>query len=307
MLHLRAVLSASLLSFVVACGGGGSSGGPDAAPPGPDAAPDRCAPAASCTAVGTSCLNLFENQGSASFAVRMSELDLTAPIALTKGVIAATLTSAIWPKLSACNVAGAATFNWLLQFNTGTSSLTFGSAQPVADATTGYTIDTPVSTGVTIDSYQKFTSTAADATITMYLDAAATQQIALPLRRLVFSGTLSGDHDCVGRYNSAGLDPASACVGDATHPTFLPDATVNGVIGLEDADAVIIGPLSQSLCVLLSGDATTYGDGGHPAKCKRAGTGMITFQGDACTVLGGPCTDAVTFSGAFAASAVKVN
>ncbi len=108
-----------------------------------------------------------------------------------------------------------------------------------------------------------------------------------------------------------GFDPAKNCLPDAMHPLFINGAKLDGHITLEDADAVDIGTLSQSLCVLLSGDSSTYGDGGSPIeRCKRT-NGVIDFKGDWCSTTNMPadaaCFDAVSLGADFAASAITIN
>jgi hypothetical protein len=140
----------------------------------------------------------------------------------------------------------------------------------------------------------------------------ASQVLPLPIRQARFVNiTASGNHDCIGEYNAAGLDPASGCVADAQHPGYFPDAQVAGFINLEQADTIPITKLGETLCVLLSGDATAYGNGASPiSRCKRV-NGQIVFPGDWCTATNqaasAQCKDAVYFAGAFAASGVIIN
>lgn len=121
-------------------------------------------------------------------------------------------------------------------------------------------------------------------------------------------GALSANQNCIGHYNAAGLDPDAICIGDASHPTFLAGGAVEGLVILEEADSVIVAALQQSLCTLLTGDASTYGTKGGDGitRCKRDANGVIIYQGDTCSMAGQSCKDAVTVDGAFAASAVKI-
>ena len=76
---------------------------------------------------------------------------------------------------------------------------------------------------------------------------------------------------------------------------------------LEEADTVVVDAIGQSLCVILSGDAATYGDGGTPTKCKRT-NGKINFQGDWCAASNNmACTDSAHLTANFSASGVKAN
>ena len=154
-------------------------------------------------------------------------------------------------------------------------------------------------------------TSAADLNLPIYLDQMGTSALALPLRQARFSNiTVSGDHSCIGKYNAAGLMPRDNCFPTPQNPDFFPAGEVDGFINLDQADAVGIDALTQSLCVVLSGDPTAYGDGGAPKKCKRV-NGKIVFPGDWCTATNQPataqCNDAVRFAGAFAASGVTIN
>ncbi|MFT3763910.1 MAG: hypothetical protein QM820_00040 [Minicystis sp.] len=144
----------------------------------------------------------------------------------------------------------------------------------------------------------------------IYLDPGATQVVLLPLKNARLSmGTLSASQNCIGHYNAENLDPANSCLGDAATKSFITAGQLDGFITLEDADTVVISSLKQTLCVLLSQDASTYGELDMTdmiTKCKRTG-GTINFTGDTCSTAGGTCKDAVNLSAQFAASSVKIN
>jgi hypothetical protein len=218
--------------------------------------------------------------------------------------------------LPACYLEGGGTWSWLLQLDSVTGKLKTGAAKPVADPTVGYsfvsqgnispvTLDAPVGAAGTFAS-----SAGVLLTMPIYLDAAATQAVVLPLRQLKLGGKLSANHDCIGKYNADTLDPANNCIGDQSHPTFTNGGTVDAHISLEEADAITLSTPPESLCVLLSGDPGTYGDGAAPVnKCKRTG-GKINFHGDWCDATNmaasASCYDSVKLEGGFAASAVKI-
>lgn len=278
-----------------------------------------CAPGASCKAVDKECIGLVDNKDQTKFGLRMSELEVTAPAALTTGIVAGIVSGAVLPSNQACNLAGSATFNWLLQFDTTAGTLKTGGAKPVADAASGYsfvdeTVDgkhlQPITFTVTPDAQGKFSiTTGQDLLVPIYLDAAATSVVILPLKNArLIDGTLSASKNCIGHYNAEGLDPLNTCLPDETHPAFVTGAKLDGFITLEDADSVIISSLSQSLCVLLSQNASMYGEKNaqNITVCKRTG-GVINFTGDTCSMAGGTCKDAVALTAAFAASSVKIN
>jgi hypothetical protein len=273
-------------------------------------------------AVDKECIGLVDNKGQMKFGLRMSELDLTAPPALTKGLVKTTVQGNVTPSVPTCNLNGSGTFSWLIQFDLAAGTIKTGGAKPVADATQGFSfVDDMVTQGGTTFHIQPVTYMAkpgsdgkfaitqgSDLIVPIYLDAMGTQVVLLPLHEAKLDmGTLTSDNNCIGSYNAAGLDPANSCLPDDTHPAFLTAGSLSGYITLEEADNVIVSALSESLCVLLSGDAATYGDGMKPIqKCKRT-NGVINFQGDTCSTAGGTCKDASTLGANFAASSVKIN
>jgi hypothetical protein len=282
-----------------------------------------CAPKSTCTA-DHECLSTADNKGQTTLSFRMSELDMTAPAALTKGLVKMTVGGAVAPTITSCNLNGTGTFTWLLQFDTAASTLKTGGAKPVADITKGYSFDDemiqglhiqPVTfTGIKPDATGAFSvATGTDLLVPIFLDATGTNVVILPLKaaRLI-NGKVSASQNCIGSYNAAGLDPASGCTADDTHPAFLSGAELDGHIILDDADTVTISLLQQSLCVLLSGDATMYGDGAKPtAHCKKDANNKILFKGDWChatnAAADATCSDSVALGAKFAASAVKIN
>ena len=77
---------------------------------------------------------------------------------------------------------------------------------------------------------------------------------------------------------------------------------------------MVISAVQQSLCVLLSGNATMYGtvpSGSSVAVCKRDSSGNILYQGGWCSTTNAPagngCADAEQLNGNFAASSVTIN
>ncbi len=254
----------------------------------------------------------------------MADLQLTAPPTLTKGLVGTVIKNSVAPENAACNLAGSGTFSWLLAFDTAAGTLTTGGAKPVANRALGYSFvneDFPVLGGTLpmapvtltapLGASCTVTSSAANLNLPVYLDAAATNALVLPLRQARFTNvTVSGDHTCIGKYNAAGLNPADNCGATQQIPAFLPGGKVDAFINLDQADAVVIAPIQQTLCVVLSGDATKYGDGGAPtSRCKRV-SGKIVFPGDWCTATNqaatAQCSDAVRFAGAFAASGMLI-
>ncbi len=255
----------------------------------------------------------------------MADLTFTAPPALTKGLVKSVLVNGVTPAQAACNLNGGGTFSWLLDFDTVAGTVKTGGAKPAANPALGYSfVDqnypiisgmlhvSPVTLTAPIDAACSTNSSAGSLNLPVYLNLQATQVILFPLQQARFVNlTVSGNHDCIGTFNAAGLDPASGCLADAQHPAFFPDAQVVGLINLDQADLIPIAPIGQTLCVVLSGDAAAYGDGATPiSRCKRT-NGKINFQGDWCTATNQPasaqCKDALYFAGNFAASGVIIN
>jgi hypothetical protein len=149
---------------------------------------------------------------------------------------------------------------------------------------------------------------AGDIIVPIYLNAEASQYLLLPLRGAELSGALSPDNNCIGAYNADILDPESKCSAKPPEKLGFTNAgSLAAFISLEDADAVVIALLGQTVCAALTG----YGDGGSPEKCSRDENGKTMARGDWCAATNGAatasCADAVRLEAAFAASAVKIS
>jgi hypothetical protein len=271
------------------------------------------------------CLPLHDNAAAPKFGLRMADLSLTAPPSLANTPFKAALAYGVTPAEPDCHLNGSGMTSWLLAFDTLAGTVKTGGAKPPADPALGYSFldeDYPIIGGTLhvapvvldapIDAACSTSSTVGDFTLPVHLGAMANTLFLLPLRQARFVNlTVSGDHDCIGKYNATTLDPADGCLPDAAHPAFTPGAQIVAFIDLEQADTIPINTIAQSLCLLLSGDAATYGDGGQPTnRCKRV-NGKILFQGDWCTATNqagsAQCNDAVYLEGAFAASGVIIN
>lgn len=304
---------------------GGFSGCADPTPVGLPAA--ACTPTyAGCGAATSVCLATAHAQGASTFALRLAHVELSRPKSFTSGIVKSVFQSSTAPDLKACDVNGTATFNWLLRFDAAAGTLTVGAGLPLLDPTAAYKfIDGPFQLGGAAFNIAPVTLTAplgptcsldtlgGDVLLPFFGDAAGNTFTILPLRSLRFFDTqVTPDHDCIGVYNAIGLDPANGCAPDDQHPQFIDGGHFDSFMSLETADTILVPPLGQTLCVLLTGDAATYGDGGQPQKCKRNGPGNpIVFQGDWCSssnqAATAGCADAAQFAGAFAASGTKIN
>lgn len=256
----------------------------------------------------------------------MAQLSFSQPKVFTTGIVANVLQGSVLPNDPGCNLAGSATFSWLLRFDIPAGTLTIGGSKPALSSVGLYSfVDQMIPMGGVTFHVQpvklmaplldgcNFESSAGDVVIPLYLDAAGTQAILLPLRSVRFtSGILSSNGTCIGRYNAEGLEPINACLPDSQTEAFLPGGKVSAFMTLEEADLVVISSLSQTLCVLLSGDAAQYGTTNSlgVTVCKRDAANVIVFKGDWCGAsdqpASGGCADAVKVLASFAAQGVKI-
>jgi hypothetical protein len=284
-----------------------------------------------CTAADDTCIGLVSNQGQTTFGLRMAEIDFTTPAKLASGLVAMVVGDAAQADVPSCNLMGEATFNWLLQFDTTTNTLKTGGAKPVADPTAGYSFDdemlmngngqlvqvSPITLSATVSNTGTFSvTTGQDVIIPVFLAANASSYVLLPLRQArITMGTLSSNNDCIGTYNAAGLQAASDCLPDQTHPLYIDGGALDGFMTLADADSVEIAPLKQSLCYVLSGETTgTVNPNTGVTGCLRSPnneSGTITYMGDWCSTTNSAaspsCADAVQLQANFAAASVKIN
>lgn len=285
-----------------------------------------CTPsAAACGTATSACIATADADGAASFGLRMAQITLSKPAALTHGVVKSVFQSAVGQGLQQCNLDGSATFNWLLAFDTAAGTLTTGGAKPVNDPFGGYSfVDetitlgggsfavAPLTVAAPVAAACGLTSAAGDVLMPFYGNTDGNMLTIFPLRALRFVATqISPDHNCIGSFNAGALQPESGCAADEAHPAFVDGGQFESFITLEDADAVPVPTLNQSMCVLLSDNASAWGTGGSGATCKRDANGAILFQGDWCSATNQPatagCADALRFAGSFAASGTTIH
>jgi hypothetical protein len=265
------------------------------------------------------CLAVADAHAAPSFGLRVAHLTMTAPTAFTTGIVQSIFEGYATPAQQQCYLDGPATFNWLLRFDTAQGTLTTGAALPVADPTLGYAfvdgtvtlggVDfavAPVALSGPVDATCGLTSTTGDVNLPFYGDAAGTLMTLIPVRSLRFFDTiLTPDHNCIGAFDTENLDPSNNCQPDAQGPSFVDGGQFDGYIPLEIADTVLVPPLAESLCVVLSQGPASGG------KCPRDASNQIVFQGDWCSATNQPatagCADAVRFAGSFAASGILID
>ena len=284
-----------------------------------------------CNQVKSDCLAVYDNKGKSSFALRVGQLDFYKPVAFTGNIEKAAFLSSVTMNLPKCNLKGSGTFSWIVKLDPAASTFEIGAAKPPADPHNGYSfVDetitqggkmfhiAPVSGKATVSADGAIQADTLDSILLpVYINSAATDLLLIPVHKVHILETdtkVSADHNCIGRYNAAGLKEGDGCLPnvDENIDAFINGGKIEGYIALEEADSIIITSfgLNRSLCVLLSNSAGVFGDGGSPAKCKRDGAGKIKFNGDLCIATGmgadATCYDAVSFYAGFAASAVEL-
>jgi hypothetical protein len=311
----RSALFLCLTTAATLVAGCGADGDPTTAT-GPEAL--HCGVAPRCEAVDDECLGTVDNAAASRFGLRMSELDVTRPAELTDGTVGRVVAGAVQPANPSCRLYGSGTFSWLLRFDLAAGTLETGGAKPVTEATAAYAfVDEevrgfqvgPRTYALVMGEGGAFSVPAGqDLVLPMYLDEGATQVVVLPIRAARFTvGVLSGSQNCIGSYNAAGLEPANSCLAAEGSPAYLTAASVEGIIGLEDADRVGIDAFSETLCARLAHNDPAFvtTDSAGTTVCKRDAGGKILFPGDAC-VAGGTCADGVVVEASFAASSVRI-
>lgn len=305
---------------VVACGDDTSSTGAN-----PDVG---CEAGTGCPAVVSECIAFADNAASTKFAVRISQLTIEAPPALTNELVVNLITKGITLNYPSCAAAtgdpiftGDGTFSWILEIDKQNGELRTGGAKLEPDPNKGYcfvneTIQSfpvaPFTVPLPVGGDGSFATMGTKAvTVPIYTDPKdASKVILLPLRGVrIFDGKLSADNNCVGTYNGANLDPVNLCKPEATVPLFNNGAKLDGYITLEDADAVVIPELdNKTLCWLIA-DAGNRG----ATNCNRDAGNLITYKGDWCAGAtpddpgsAGGCGDSVKLAASFAASAATV-
>ena len=318
----RAILAlatgTACLFIYAGCGddetGATSSGGASCAPTDP-----------ACPAVDAECLALTDNSGKSQFHLRMSQLTVNAPPVLTTPLVGGIVSTGLNINLPECNLAGDGTFSLITEFDLDANKIRVGGALPEANPANGYCYQygnfAPVEGDLTVDAEGNFETGVFPAIrLPIYSDMMAAEVIELPLREARLVGAkLSANNNCIGTFNAAGLQPRDNCKPVPSEGIFyfIDGGTLEGYITLEEADSVHVEDLSQTLCVLLSGDPAAHGFDADPcpaagaATCKacvRDGMGNITLEGDWCSTTNsaGGCKDSFRLSATFAASAVSL-
>lgn len=279
----------------------------------------------SCGASASACLATAHAYGGPVFDLRIAQLTMETPKVLTTGIVHDVFDSSTRANLPNCNINGSGTFNWLLHVDETTSQVTVGAGRPVSDPHGGYSfiqetmvlngqsvLVQPAAAPASVDGACALTTAGVDVRLPFFSDMNGGVFTIFPLRALRFAGVkVSPDHDCVGSFNQYGLDPNTGCASDAQHRAFVDGGQLAAYIDIEEADAIFVPVINQSLCVLLSGNSQAYGDGSSQPRCRRDASGAIVLQGDWCGATNGPastgCADAIRFAASFAASGTRIH
>ena len=317
--HLGLLL-ATTVALGAACGSSDDTGNTTSTASGGELTCTPTDPACPALSVNSECLGLVDNAGKDQFAMRLSQLEVTAPKALTSPTVQKVVGDGVYVNLPECNVAGLGTFSLVVEFDLKSNKLKAGGAAPAKSPAEGYCYVTdntngvaPIEVNATFDVLKFTTDAIPKVVLPVYVDASAKSAVFLPVTGAKLeNGTISADHNCIGSFNDAppsqgGLDPLNNCLPETGVGYFKNDAMLTGSITIEEADDVNVDLLGQSLCVLLSGDAAKFGDTSTPKKCKRTG-GKIDLEGDWCSTSNkaGDCKDSFRLEALLAASSVKV-
>lgn len=313
------LMGIGLLAVTAGLGAYGCSSDTDETTPTPTA---TCERTDACSEVESACLALEDNAGATTFGLRMAQLNITKPAALSQGLVAQIVGNSIVMKNTACRLNGTGLFSWLLEFDTAAKTLRTGGAPPVTDPNAGYCFVDGPALGATIAPTTlpleiaadgSFSAQATDQVITVpiFLDAAGEDGVLLPLHAAKLSGgKLDANNNCIGSYNADALDPGDRCIPTAPDTYFTDGANLDGFILVQEAEGVEIATPNTTLCGLLAGDVDTETVGGQK-QCTKDAEGNVIFKGDWCSTTNAAatadCADAFSLGATFAASAVKIN
>ncbi len=325
LLGLFGAFGLGTLAVAAACSSSSSGGGSGSSTSGGSCQPTD--PACPALAVKSGCLALTDYSGKDQFVLRLAQLEVTAPAVLTSKVVKDLIGSGVNINLDKCNIPGKGTFSLITEFDLKGGKIKTGGGLPAASPADGYCYaNDPANKVAPVEVAAHFTAgpsgttfaTDAIAKIVMpvYQDATAKSAIFLPVSQAKLTdGTISADHNCIGSFNAAKLQPSNNCLPDPdTGVNFFTNAAkLDGFVTLEEADAVQVPQLTETLCALFVGTDSAavakYVDGAaSPKKCKRTDGKTIDLKGDWCSTSNsaGGCQDAFKLTANLAASAVKL-
>lgn len=278
---------------------------------------------APCTS-GSPCLAMNQDNSGKSVAdLRIRRLDVSAPPALNKSFVQKTVLNQGTDLHGFCGENGDGTFSWLIQLDTANNKVTTGGAPPTMDPFgAGYCFVNKMIDGlpvgpVTVPMTKGTDGTWSSGTIAkLYVPIypPGLAPIVLPITgATVKQVTLSPDNNCIGTYNPNAITSVTGnvCTDDITAcDRWITAGSLGGYITLEEADKVLVPQLSESLCVLLTGDPNPIISTMNNMEklCERT-NGQISLKGDYCSTTNAPggCGDSYWLAAAFAASAARIS
>jgi hypothetical protein len=273
---------------------------------------------------GNACLAKADNTGD-KVQLRLSQLQVSSPVALIQPFMQdAIITKKINLHQQACYQSGEAEFNILFELDTKAKTLTAGASIPqeligapkdgtcfakFTDQSSGIDVG-PVSTPFTV-SGDTYSANFDKLVLPIYINPVQDSYALLPLHNVDVTATLSKDHDCVGSFRAADLQPP-LCAPAEGEFAWVNGGGFDAYITVAEADTVDIVDLGESLCVLLSGDPATWKGTDPKHTCKGSDQYKATNQlpeGDWCssTNSASGCKDAWHLVTKFAASAIKID
>lgn len=310
--------------LAIPCDAGGPGNVP---PPNCDPTPNQCPAAADPACViaakcgdPKTCLPLADNATNPNKTLdfRLRRLYVTAPGALTQPVIQSQIVaSGVNLNAPECAESGKGSFNWLLRVDKNAKTLQTGGAPASSDPFgTGYCFFQQNVNGLTVGpitakldfkSDTEFSSQPVDQlNVPIFIDPSKLDSVViLPIKKAVIKNvTLSANGNCIGAFNQPAVETKDCTDHDPDSCSrWFTAGDIGGFMTLEDADAVKVDLLHESLCVLLT-KSTPDANG----KCSRT-NGKLDLKGDYCSTsqTAGDCQDSFWLSATFAAAAIKIN
>src|SRR5262249_25111237 len=153
------------------------------------------------------------NRTGAVLDFRMRRVNFIAPPSLTDAVNPVVQTAIVDRAMDLaakqCGELGDGTFNWLLRIDTTAQTLETGGARSPSDPSgVGYCFEAAAATTPPTSASAGYATAAPipKLEVPIYLNAAGTAKLTLPLSSVVMSGVrVSADNDCIGSFNRAAL------------------------------------------------------------------------------------------------------
>lgn len=339
---IRSLVLLTLGATLYACGGDDTPTATDGNGAGGGSAAGECFPtAATCGISGSKCLAYADVSSTKVKTLRIGQLKLTKPAQLASKTIAFTIigpavTIAEKPECYLKTNGKGGQFSWLMEFDLDKKTLKTGGAPPVADPDKGYCyVDStiagskvgPLNVSIKYDEAAQTFETIYDEankniTVPIFLDPKGEKTpILLPLRAKkdipMLKGKFSENGNCIGSFRGDTLKKSDECQTTDDDPKsdesyqFKNDGQLEGFITAEEADAVLIVDLGQSLCSFLSSSKGNKCSDGKSDCCARDAMGKLDysmFSGKPDYDSDGDGANEAWVLGAeIAASAVKIN